>query len=97
MKQVVRLFIAGDDAVSRSAIANLERLAETCGADVETSIVDIVEDPAAARAWRILATPVLVRVLPEPRRKVIGDLADTARVMSVLGLGDMGITTGESR
>lgn len=86
MKRELRLYIAGDDAISRSAIANFNRIIEGMDAFLDTKVVDIVDSPESARSMRIMATPTLVRVSPKPIRKVIGDLTDKQRVMTVLGL-----------
>lgn len=86
MKPELCLYIAGDDAVSQSAVANFRRIVNECGPQVDARVVDVVERPELARELRIMATPILVRLAPPPVRKVLGDLQDTARVITVLGL-----------
>ena len=83
----LKLFIAGDSPRAREAAANLARaigeLAED-GARVET--VDVLEHPDLADEYRILTTPTVVRDAPAPRRRVTGDLRDTAQVLAALNL-----------
>lgn len=81
MRYRLRLYITGRTPYSQRAIANLHEICERellgrC--DVE--IVDVLENPDAAEEDKILATPTLVRKLPEPVRKIIGDLSDMEKV-----------------
>lgn len=86
-KKVVelRLYIAGQTPKSLAAIANLKNI---CAGDFEESydikVIDLLKNPALARDHQILAIPTLVRSLPVPICKIIGDLSDTERV--VVGL-----------
>jgi circadian clock protein KaiB len=76
-----RLYVAGQSPKSLLAIANLERLCkEHLVGRYEIETVDLVEHPALARDDDIIAIPTLVRRLPAPLRKVIGDLSNTSRV-----------------
>lgn len=86
MKQELRLYVAGDDFVSRSAVSNLGRIADEIGPNVHVSVIDIVETPESLSEMRVLATPMLVRLSPGPVCKVVGDLADIPRVLAVLGI-----------
>ncbi|MFL5561621.1 MAG: circadian clock KaiB family protein [Gemmatimonadaceae bacterium] len=80
------LYVAGDTARSRQAMANLQRIcAELLGGRAHCSTVDVLDSPELADAERILTTPTLVRESPSPRRRVTGDLSDAQRVMSALG------------
>jgi circadian clock protein KaiB len=83
----LKLFIAGDSPRAREAAANLARavleLSESA-AHVET--VDVLEQPDVADEYRVLTTPTVVRVAPAPRRRVTGDLRDTAQVLAALNL-----------
>lgn len=85
MKHVLRLYITGKTARSERAIENLKRI---CHEDLcdqyEMEIVDVLEHPQLAEDEKILATPTLVKRLPPPLRRLIGDLSDTEKV--VLGL-----------
>ena len=81
----LRLYVAGQSPRSLYASANLKRLCEThLAGNYEIEVIDLVEDPTRARDDDILAIPTLVRRLPEPLRKVIGDLSDTERVLRCL-------------
>lgn len=72
-----RLFVAGDTPRSQEAIENLRRLcAELRAGDDCIEVVDVLEDPSSAEHERILTTPTLVKVAPEPVRRVTGDLSN---------------------
>lgn len=82
-----RLYIAGRTARSQAAIANLRLLCDSRLPDrYEIEIIDAVERPDLAEAARILATPTVVRLRPQPGLRVIGDLSDHGRAADVLGL-----------
>lgn len=82
---MLRLFVAGKTPRSEQAIANLERICEQeLGDRYELLIVDVLEHPEAAEEARVLATPTLIKQLPPPIRRVIGDLSDKEKVL--LGL-----------
>lgn len=81
------LFIAGQSPRSTRAVENLHGLAErSLDGDFDLVIVDVVEDPDEAEAQQIMATPTLVKRLPEPARRVTGDLSDLESVALALGL-----------
>ena len=83
----LRLYVAGQSPKSLQAFANLKSLCEEhLAGRYEIEIVDLVEDPALAQADDILAIPTLVRRLPPPLRKLIGDLSNTERVLVGLRL-----------
>jgi circadian clock protein KaiB len=83
----LRLYVAGESAASLTAFANLKMLCETHLKDrYEIEIVDLLEHPRLARGDEIVAIPTLVRQLPQPMRKIIGDLSDTDRVLVGLQL-----------
>ena len=78
----LRLYVAGASPKSLKAFANLRRLCEEhLAGRYEIEIVDLVERPLVAGTDDIVAIPTLVRSLPGPMRKIIGDLSDTDRVM----------------
>jgi circadian clock protein KaiB len=78
----LRLYIAGQSPKSLRAFANLKTLCEEhLAGHYELEIIDLVEQPALARSDDILAIPTLVRRLPPPLRKIIGDLSNTERVL----------------
>jgi circadian clock protein KaiB len=81
----LRLYVAGQSPKSLRAFANLKQLCEErLPGRYEIEVIDLIEQPELARSDDILAIPTLVRRLPVPLRKIIGDLADTERVL--LGL-----------
>jgi circadian clock protein KaiB len=83
----LRLYVAGESPKSLEAFANLKRLCETHLPDrYEIEVVDLMENPRLARGDEIVAIPTLVRQLPAPMRKIIGDLSDTDRVLVGLQL-----------
>ena len=76
------LYVAGQSPKSLRAFANLERLCqEHLAGRYEIEVIDLVENPSLARSDDILAIPTLVRRLPAPLRKIIGDLSNTERVL----------------
>ena len=85
MESTLTLYIAGSDALSERAVANLRRLVDSSGG-IECQIVDVLERPDLARQAKVIATPLLVRVEPEPVLRIIGDLSPHARVAELLGL-----------
>ena len=83
----LRLYIAGESARSRLAIANLKKICETyIHAGYSIEVIDLVKNPALARGDQIVAVPTLVRKLPQPIRKIIGDLSNEDRVLVGLDL-----------
>ena len=82
-----KLYVAGQTPRSVSAIANLKSLCdEHMPGRYHIEIVDLVEQPELARHDQIVAIPTLVRKLPEPIRRIIGDLSNTERVLVSLQL-----------
>lgn len=78
----LRLYIAGKTPRAMRAFQNLERICEEHLAGLYSiEIIDLLETPALAQGDQIVAVPTLVRRLPEPMRKIIGDLSDTERVL----------------
>ena len=78
----LRLYVAGQSPKSLSAFANLKALCdEHLPGRHEIEVVDLVQNPSRARSDDILAIPTLVRRLPAPLRKIIGDLSNTERVL----------------
>jgi circadian clock protein KaiB len=83
----LRLYIAGPSPKSQRAFFNLKALCEeNLGGRYEIEVIDLAEQPALARTDDIFAIPTLVRRLPEPVRKFIGDLSNTERVLVELQL-----------
>jgi circadian clock protein KaiB len=78
----LRLYVAGQTAKSIAALDNLKRVCETHLAGRYTiEVVDLLVNPRLAAGDQILAVPTLVRKLPEPIRKIIGDLSNEERVL----------------
>jgi circadian clock protein KaiB len=84
---VLRLFITGTTSRSASAIENLRRLCEErLQGQYDLEVIDIYQHPQAAKDYQIVAAPTLVKVLPPPLRRIIGDLANEERVLAGLDL-----------
>ncbi|MGC1377479.1 MAG: circadian clock protein KaiB [Anaerolineales bacterium] len=84
---VLRLYVAGQTPKSTAAFANLKKICEEhLAGRYKIQVVDLLENPQLARGDQILAIPTLVRKLPEPMRKIIGDLSNTERVLIGLDL-----------
>ena len=83
----LRLYVAGQSPKSLRAVSNLKRLCdEHLDSRYEIEIVDLVANPRLAAGDEIIAIPTLVRKLPAPMRKIIGDLSDPERVIVGLQL-----------
>ncbi len=83
----LRLYVAGQTPKSLAAFANLKKLCEEhLAGRYSIEVVDLIENPRLAQGDQILAIPTLVRKLPEPIRKIIGDLSNTERVLVGLDL-----------
>lgn len=81
----LRLYVAGQSPKSLDAFANLRQICdEYLPGQYEIEIVDLIEDPTMAATDDVLAVPTLVRRLPLPSRKIIGNLSDTERVLGYL-------------
>lgn len=84
---VLRLYVAGQTPKSLTAFANLKKIcAEHLGNRYHIDVIDLLENPQLARGDQILAVPTLVRNLPQPMRKIIGDLSNTEKVLVGLDL-----------
>jgi len=83
----LKLYVAGQTPKSLTAFSNLKKLCEEhLKGKYRIEIVDLLKDPKLAAGDQILAIPTLVRKLPVPIRKIIGDLSDTERVLIGLDL-----------
>lgn len=79
---VLRLYVAGQKAKSLAAIGNLSRVCEEyLAGHYDLEIIDLLQNPALAAGDQIVAIPTLVRRLPVPVRRVIGDLSNTEKVL----------------
>jgi circadian clock protein KaiB len=84
---VLRLYVAGMTMKSTQAIANVRKLCEKYLAGrYELEVIDIYQQPQLAREEQIIATPTLIRKLPLPLRRLIGDMSDTAKFLVGIGL-----------
>jgi circadian clock protein KaiB len=84
---LLRLYVAGQTPKCMRAFANLKKICEEyLAGHYHIEMVDLLQNPQLARGDQILAVPTLVRRLPEPIKKIIGDLSNTERVLVGLDL-----------
>lgn len=87
----VRLYVAGEGPSSAAARHNLQAyLARHQETPVEVEVIDVLLHPGRAFDEGVVVTPTLVRILPQPERRVIGNLRDTAALAAGLGIGGSG-------
>lgn len=87
----LRLYVAGQSAKSVAAFANLKKLCEEyLPGRYKIEVIDLLKHPQLAAGDQILAIPTLVRKLPEPLRKIVGDLRNTERTLVGLNLRPAG-------
>ena len=78
----LKLYIAGQTPRSLAALSNLQKIAdEHLDGRYEIQVIDLLENPQLAKGDQIIAVPTLVKDLPLPLRKIIGDLSNTERVL----------------
>jgi len=83
----LRLYVAGQTPKSLIAFANLKKICEEhLAGKYQIEVIDLLQNPQLAKGDQILAVPTLVRKLPEPVRKIIGDLSNTERALVGLDL-----------
>ena len=83
----LRLYVAGQTPRSVAALANLKKICEQhLAGRYEIEVVDLMKNPALAQRHQIVAIPTLIRQLPEPLKRIIGDLSNTERVLMGLDL-----------
>jgi len=81
-KYLLKLYVTGTSPRTNVAIANLQRICEQeLEGKYELQIIDVLESPQLAEDEKILATPTLIKQLPPPLRRVIGDLSDKEKVL----------------
>lgn len=86
-KYKLRLFVTGSTPRSARAISNMRKICEdNLHGRYDLEVVDVYENPDATRELQIIATPTLVKILPEPLRRIIGDLSDKEKVLAGLNL-----------
>ncbi len=84
---ILKLFVTGTTPRADVAIANLRRICdEELSGQYDLIIIDVLKDPQAAEDEKVLATPTLIKQLPPPLRRVIGDLSDKEKVLLGLNL-----------
>lgn len=90
-KYKLKLYIIGYTSMAKKAIKNLQdicALPELQGI-YEAEVVDLLKNPQLAESEKIIATPVLIKELPEPLRRIIGDLSDREKVLVGLNISEI--------
>jgi circadian clock protein KaiB len=83
----LRLFVTGSTPRSTRAIANMRKICdENLSGRYDLEVVDVYENPEATKELQVIATPTLIKILPEPLRRIIGDLSDREKVLAGLDL-----------
>lgn len=80
-KYILRLYVTGSSTHSMRAIHNLKKICEEHLPEYDLEVIDIYENPTAAREEQIIAAPTLVKKLPRPLRKFVGDLSNTQKIL----------------
>ena len=84
---ILRLYVAGQTPKAITAFTNLKKICEEqLEGKYSIEVIDLLENPQLANEYQIVALPTLIRKLPVPVRKIIGDLSDTERVLIGLDL-----------
>jgi len=90
-KWILKLYVAGQTPKSMAAFENLKKICQDYLSDqYEIHVIDLLKNPQLAEGDQILAIPTLVRKLPTPFRKIIGDLSNTERVLVGLDIQPRG-------
>jgi circadian clock protein KaiB len=86
---ILRLYVTGSTPRSLKAISNLKRVCEKyLHDDYDLQVIDIYKDPDAAREEQIIAAPTLIKRLPAPLRRFVGDLSNTQKLLAGLGINE---------
>jgi circadian clock protein KaiB len=86
---ILRLYVTGSTPRSLKAIANLKRVCEEyLHDDYDLQVIDIYKNPDAARQEQIIAAPTLIKWLPAPLRRFVGDLSNTQKLLIGLGINE---------
>jgi circadian clock protein KaiB len=80
-KYILRLYVCGSSARSLKAVYNLQKICEEHLPDYDLEVIDIYKNPAVAREEQIIAAPTLVKQLPTPLRRFVGDLSNTQKIL----------------
>jgi len=87
MAHLLKLYVTGNTASSTRAIENLKQICkETLTDEFEIRVIDVLKEPQLAEDEKIIATPTVIKTLPAPIRKIIGDLSDHEKVLLGLDL-----------
>jgi circadian clock protein KaiB len=90
-KFTLKLYVAGSTPRALTAISNLRRICDDeLQGRYQLEVIDVLEHPELAEADKVFATPTLIKQLPEPLRRVIGDLSDSGKVLLGLELAPSG-------
>ncbi len=93
-KYILKLYITGNSAKSQRAIANIFRICrEELDDQYVVEIIDVLEQPYLAEQEKILVTPTLIKQLPPPLQRIIGDMSETQKVLLGLDLVHRGSRT----
>ena len=85
-RYILRLYVVGSSLRSLRAVYNLKKICEEYLPDYDLEVIDIYKDPGAAREEQIIAVPTLVKKLPMPIRKFVGDMSNTQKILVGLDL-----------
>lgn len=86
-KTILKLYVSGRTTNSIHAIQNLQTICQGMNRDrYELIIIDVLEEPVVAEREKVFATPTLIRYLPPPQRRLVGDLSDLQQVIKELDL-----------
>jgi circadian clock protein KaiB len=80
-RYILRLYVTGSSHRSLRAVYNLKKICEEYLPDYDLEVIDIYKDPGAAREEQIIAAPTLVKKLPRPIRKFVGDMSNTQKIL----------------
>lgn len=84
---VLRLFVTGETSRARQAVSNIERICQQeLRGRYRLEVIDVLCHPGLAEDHKILATPTLIKEMPSPLRRIIGDLSDARKVLLALDL-----------
>ena len=87
MPYVLRLFVAGTTTRSQNAITNVRQICDQhLAGRFDLEVIDVYTHPGETRDFQIVATPTLVKILPEPLRRIVGDLSNRQRVLDALSI-----------
>lgn len=90
-KWILRLYVAGQSSKAIAAFANLKKICEEhLAGEYRIEVIDLLENPQLAAGDQIIAVPTLVRQLPAPVKKIIGDLSNKERVLVGLDIKEIG-------